>query len=109
MKDIKRFQSGDTGYSDILHDLRSHRSPFAFHWDAGGELLLWTVEGEIAAFAILVDDGIDTFEVSYKFRGQGMGTRMIQDLKQDRPRLWLEGYAFSSEAAKFWRKLGLYE
>jgi len=108
MENIKRFQRGDAGYSDILHDLRSHRSPFAFHWDAGGELLLWIVEGEIAAFAILVDDGIDTFEVIYKFRRQGLGTRMIQELKRDRPRLWLSGYAHSPESAKFWRKVGLY-
>jgi len=107
--DIKRFQTGDIGYSDVLQQLRSQRSPFTFHWDVGGELLLWTVEGEIAAFAILVDDGIDTFEVCYKFRGLGYGSCMIQELKQDRPRLWLSGYAFSPEAAKFWRKLGLYD
>lgn len=109
MGDIKRFQPGDPGYSDVLQGLRRQRSHFAFHWDAGGELILWTVSGEIAAFAILVDDGIDTFEVCYKFRSQGLGTRMIQEFKQARPRLWLEGYAFSPEAARFWRKLGLYD
>lgn len=109
MEDIKRFQPSDPGYSDVLQQLRSQRSPFAFHWDVGGELILWTVEGKIAAFAVLVDDGIDTFEVSHKFRGQGLGTHMIREFKQDRPRLWLSGYAFSPEAAKFWRKLGLYD
>lgn len=44
---------------------------------------------------------------SDKFRGQGLGTRMIQEFKQDRPRLWLSGYAHSPEAAKFWRKVDL--
>lgn len=103
---IQRFHHGDAGYIGILQDLRK-KSLFHFHWDIGGELILWTVEGQIAAFAILEDDGIDTFEVCQKFRRQGLGTRMIQELKRDRPRLCVSGYSFSSGAAKFWQKLGL--
>ena len=104
---MKRYHPGDAGYNDILQDLQGQSGIFDFQWNMGGELVLWANKNQIAAYAILVDDGIEQFEVRRDLRGQGQGSRMIQELKQDRPRLCLSGYDFSSRAAKFWRKVGL--
>lgn len=109
MQDIKRFLPGDAGYIDVLHALRSQHGVFNFSWDIGGELIVWCISGEIAAFAVLMDCGIETFEVCQKFRNQGYGSRMVRELKRERPELCVSGYAFSQGAAKFWRRLGLYD
>ncbi|HZU01693.1 MAG TPA: GNAT family N-acetyltransferase [Ktedonobacteraceae bacterium] len=87
-------------------------------WDLGSFVLapvetlrfwLWP-DGQILAYARFHEtdkDDLCVFEVDSSYRGEGYGSQIIHEMKQEKPGLQLWGACESRAAARFWRRMGL--
>ena len=71
------------------------------------DCIFWLDSEGVAAYARFDDndaDGLTFFEV--RDQGQGIGTTLIAELREERPGLFLAGDIDSADCARFWHRLG---
>jgi hypothetical protein len=76
-------------------------------WDSGNCEFWLDDDGEVAAYVRLDDgdsDGIAFFEV--RDSGNGIGSALIAELRNERPALYISGDIDTAACARFWHRNG---
>ena len=77
-------------------------------WEDGKVDFYLNEDGEVVAYVRWDDkaeDGLAFFEV--RSTGCGLGTEIIEALKEQRPNLFISGELNSKACARFWHRMGL--
>ena len=94
--------------SEAARDTMYGKSWMRFEaWDAGNCEFWLDSDGEVAAY-IRFDDsddsGISFFEV--RDSGNGIGSALIAELREEKPELYISGDIDSAACARFWHRNG---